>query len=179
MNFFSTKLKEADQLVVDAQNLQKSQKLGVRKRSILLLKKAAKLGHPYAFSILGYEYNYGYLVKKSYKKAITYYEGAIKRGNKESLFLLGALLWKQCKNNEDRLRVVGLLKLSAKHGNIKAINNVGVAYEAGFGVKKNIAIATRYYKRAAKLGDKLGLNNVKRMKRGECCCGINDVSIVD
>ena len=51
----------------------------------------------------------------------------------------------------------------AYEGDTKAMNNLGVCYERGTGVKVNLELAFEWYMKAAKLGDVYGCFNV-----GEC-----------
>ena len=52
----------------------------------------------------------------------------------------------------------------AYEGDTKAMNNLGVCYERGTGVKVNLEMAFEWYMKAAELGDVYGCFNV-----GECC----------
>ena len=51
----------------------------------------------------------------------------------------------------------------AYEGDTKAMNNLGVCYERGTGVKVNLGMAFEWYMKAAELGDVYGCFNV-----GEC-----------
>ena len=51
----------------------------------------------------------------------------------------------------------------AYEGDTKAMNNLGVCYERGTGVKVNLEMAFEWYVKAAELGDVYGCFNV-----GEC-----------
>ncbi len=51
----------------------------------------------------------------------------------------------------------------AYEGDTKAMNNLGVCYERGTGVKVNLSVAFEWYMKAAELGDVYGCFNV-----GEC-----------
>ena len=51
----------------------------------------------------------------------------------------------------------------AYEGDTKAMNNLGVCYERGTGVKVNLEIAFEWYMKAAEQGDVYGCFNV-----GEC-----------
>ena len=51
----------------------------------------------------------------------------------------------------------------AYEGDTKAMNNLGVCYERGTGVKVNLEMAFEWYMKAAELGDVYGCFNV-----GEC-----------
>ena len=51
----------------------------------------------------------------------------------------------------------------AYEGDTKAMNNLGVCYERGTGVKVNLELAFEWYLKAAELGDVYGCFNV-----GEC-----------
>ena len=51
----------------------------------------------------------------------------------------------------------------AYEGDTKAMNNLGVCYERGTGVKVSLELAFEWYMKAAKLGDVYGCFNV-----GEC-----------
>ena len=57
----------------------------------------------------------------------------------------------------------------AYEGDTKAMNNLGVCYERGTGVKVNLEMAFEWYMKAAELGDVL----LSRKRRGaECRTGL-------
>ena len=60
-------------------------------------------------------------------------------------------------------REVSRPKVKAYEGDTKAMNNLGVCYERGTGVKVSFELAFEWYMKAAELGDVYGCFNV-----GEC-----------
>lgn len=59
-----------------------------------------------------------------------------------------------------------LLRL-AENGNVAAMNNLGVMYEAGFGVGRSDELAEKYYRRAAERGNRTAQFNLGALLAGD------------
>ena len=65
--------------------------------------------------------------------------------------------------------------LAAEQGHCKALNNLGVIYKDGIGVKRNWVKATTYLMKAAELGSNIAEKIIGDMYRdGKVCFTVND-----
>ena len=78
-----------------------------------------------------------YYREKNYKKAIQYFEQAIKAGNSEALVYMGTMYYNGEGVKRDYEKGMQYYELSAQTGNINALNNLGFMYLWGYGVKQN------------------------------------------
>ncbi|KAK8854359.1 hypothetical protein M9Y10_016919 [Tritrichomonas musculus] len=103
------------------------------------------------FLNLGFLYQNGYGVDKSYLKAKKYYELAAEENNSFAFYFLGYFYKKGYDVKQDYLKVKAYYELSAEYGNSEAYLKLGNLYKKGIGVKQNYYKAIKCYKLAADL----------------------------
>jgi len=93
-------------------------------------------------------------VKKDHKKAVFWYEKAIKKGSLEASYRLGKMVLNGLGVKKDPYRAFVLIKSSAIQGreSAEAIHWVGYLYENGIGTLKSIKKAERLYEAAKERG---------------------------
>jgi hypothetical protein len=64
---------------------------------------------------------------------------------------------------QDQVAAIPLLRAAADQGRLHAENLLGVAYENGLGVSKDLAEAVKHYQKAAEGGNAKGQSNLGRM----------------
>lgn len=125
------------------------------KKGLVYLKKLHERGEPRASATIGWLYNLGNGVEKDLFKAQEYYETASKNGYSPAYYYLAWLYYKDKKSIIEPIRVdykkaMEYLQMGAKKYNAKCINLIGVFYENGYGVEKDIEEAATYYKKVAR-----------------------------
>ncbi len=127
-----------------------------RKEGMVWLEKAAAQGVPIALNQLGLIYAEGrYGMKTAPDKAEAFYRKALDAGSQIAAYNLYSLLCQQGKT-EDAVRA---LELGAQQNQPICLNALGVAYESGRGVTKNLQKMLEYYLKAAELGLPVAMYN--------------------
>ena len=130
-----------------ARALLKAKRLGQAGRA---LKKAAKLEHPPALSIIGYMYEKGLSVVRNARKARSYYERAAKPGDAYGQFNLGRAYLEGIGGTKSRLVGLEYLRKSASKGMVEAMYMLGdkERNRRGGDIRKAFA----WFEKAAKAG---------------------------
>ncbi|PLY08022.1 MAG: hypothetical protein C0625_03490 [Arcobacter sp.] len=120
----------------------------MEKKRIKILKKGVELGIERAILLLAYEYHYGDIIKKDYKKAIYHYN-LIKDDNSYAMNNLGSLYENGFGVKKDLNKAFNFFTKSSEKRNDYGFYNLGRFYEQGISpVKKDIEKAIFYYKKA-------------------------------
>ncbi|XP_001378078.3 death ligand signal enhancer isoform X1 [Monodelphis domestica] len=85
------------------------------------------------------------------QRAVAVLKQAADAGLKEAQAYLGVLLTKE--QFQDERKAVKYLWLAASNGDSQSKFHMGICYEKGFGVQKNLGEAMRYYQQSAALGN--------------------------
>lgn len=95
-------------------------------------------------------------VKKDYKKAVQWYEKAIKKGSRKANYRLGKMILNGSGVKKDPYRAFVLIKSAAMQGRgyAEAIHWLGYLYENGIGTSKNLKKAKTLYAAASEKGFK-------------------------
>ncbi|KAI9268409.1 hypothetical protein EDC94DRAFT_581944 [Helicostylum pulchrum] len=115
--------------------------------------KAAIKGHAKACEKLGRLYYKGLGVKQDYVESIEWYRFAAAKGDVESLFRL------------DYAESFILYAAAARRGHVVSSYNIGVLFENGQGVYRNLTKAFQYYEQAAEQNDFEAQVKVEALRR--------------
>lgn len=121
---------------------------GIRKM-IRLFKKADKLGSLNATVYLGMLYETGYYIKKDLEKSKCLFQKAANEGDRFGEFNLGRLLYHERKYEEAISWWMKAITKNETHSKVF----LGIAYEKGHGVEKNIEKAIEFFRSAEIDGD--------------------------
>ena len=144
----------------------------------------AKYSHNYYFSLLSCGNDH-------IRMGLEVLRNAAEKGEKNAQFRLGAIYGgvhyeypQPCWKDEsptmfdeeiDYNRAAYWYTLAAEQGHSIALNNLGIAYKEGKGVKRNLVKATKYIKKAAEQGYSLAEKNYGDMFRdGDVCISVED-----
>jgi TPR repeat protein len=107
---------------------------------MIYYKKAADENNSDAISRLGQIYENGLLGQEiDMKKAINYYKKAIDLDeNAEAMNCIGSIYYKGKHLKQNYTLAFETFQRAAKFGNLDAMNNLGICYEYGNGVSKNV-----------------------------------------
>lgn len=122
--------------------------------------KGASRGETFCQSALGKMYLYGNGIPKSGKNAVKYLEQAAKSGNVEAMTDLAYLYGESVTEipiNYEKARI--WYTKAAERGHAVAMNNLGVLYDNGRGVKKDRAEGCKWFTKAAEAGSDKGREN--------------------
>ena len=111
--------------------------------------EAAENGVSFAQSVLGYRYLTGKGIKKDELKALNLLHEAAEKGDLSACFPLGVILEK----NGDAEGASDYYARAATEGDVRAFYRLGLAYENGNGVEKDMETAFYCYSEAKKLGN--------------------------
>lgn len=125
--------------------------------------QAIKLNAKFAKNNLAHLYREGgYGLQQDYDKAIKFYKEAIADDPSRAYDGLSQVYIQQKKYKE----ALPYLKKGAEIGNSQAQNNLGYAYENGFGdLEVDIEKAKYWYEKSAKQGNVLAENNLKKLSK--------------
>lgn len=132
------------------------------------LRKAAESGHVQAQVILAEMYAEGKdLADKDLSQAIFWFEQAANNGHNQSQILMGDAYWNGSFGLEENLvkAVVWYERAAAK--NPKLALKKGAMFEEGKEIEEDFEIAKRFYKLAARQGEKDGENGLERIAKEE------------
>ena len=127
-----------------------------KKVALEYYKKAADQNCAIAKTRLGYFYENGIEVNKDVEKAIKLYYEASEDQEPIAKNFIGLFFFK---NGNHRL-AYDFFKQSADVGVARALNNLGICYEYGYGVEKNIEMAMKCYIESAEKGYSHGMVNI-------------------
>eukprot|EP01022_Parablepharisma_sp_SALTPOND_P020236 TRINITY_DN3627_c0_g1_i1.p1 TRINITY_DN3627_c0_g1~~TRINITY_DN3627_c0_g1_i1.p1 ORF type:complete len:706 (-),score=99.15 TRINITY_DN3627_c0_g1_i1:1812-3929(-) len=131
--------------------------------------RAAGEGHPEALTKLGYMHEQGIYYQKDIGRAIEYYTKAAQRGDFLAINYLGLHYYKMAQSADESVRrkyyqkAAELFKKSKELGCARAANNLGMCYEQGTGVEKDLDQAFACYKEAANKKYAQGMFNLAYM----------------
>jgi TPR repeat protein len=129
--------------------------------------KAAEQGNPLAQYAMGNFYSQGRGVTNDMDEAIKWWRKAADQNQPDAQAALGDLyLIPDAPYGTNYLNypeAMRLLRLAAAQGSVSAINNLGVAYEAGLAVKLDFREAAKCYRIAADQGDALAQGNLGQL----------------
>lgn len=99
---------------------------------------------------IGQYHQFGFgVVEKNLQLAIRNYEFAAADGHIESMNALGSLFFNELKKYE---QAAEWFKKASERGFTKAINNLGICFELGYGVEKDYNYALKLYQEGATKG---------------------------
>lgn len=125
-----------------------------QKDAIPLLRKAANDGDPWAQYSLGLAYQEGIGVRKNIGHAQKWYQLSANQGYDSALLNLGKLIANRGNHSYEKYaQALKLFRRAARRGNRNAMYNMGLYYEYGRGVTKNLRRSFHWYIKAAQLGD--------------------------
>ncbi len=138
------------------------------KQAKIYLERLVKEGNSRDLFSLGWLYNFK---EKDLQKAKEYYEKAGTLGYSRAYYNLAYLYFKHesYKNSVievDYKKAIEYLKKGEKLNNSQSINLLGLFYEKGYGVEKNIETAVSYYKKIANI-DTYASYNLARYYKGK------------
>lgn len=130
-------------------------------------RRAADQGNPLAQYALGNFYATGQGVTNDLTQAIHWWQKAADQNQAEAEAALGELyLLPTETHGTNYLNYADAgrwLRRAAAHGSAAAMNNLGVAYETGLGVKVDFKAAANWYRAAAEQGDALAQANMGQL----------------
>lgn len=132
--------------------------------------KAARWGHAKAHAELGRHYARGIGVQKDLNAALTHYQNAADLGSASALLAFANLLAKEKKQdniNIDAKQLIAdaipLLETEAAGGRASSAKVLGRLYRDGLFVTADPALAQRWLRRSAHLGDTGGMHDLAQM----------------
>ena len=132
------------------------------------LRKAAESGHVQAQVILAEMYAEGKdLADKDPSKAIFWFEQAAQNGHNPSQVLMGDAYWSGSFGLEENLITAVMWYELAAAKNAKLALKKGAMFEEGKEIEEDFEIAKRFYKLAARQGEKDGENGLERIAKEE------------
>lgn len=119
------------------------------REAVMLLKKAALVGHPDALYILGVHFRDGRGVRRNMQLARRYLEAAARQGDEHAMTSLGRLLLEVGRTAQDRKAALAWIGKAAKKGDWMAPHFLGRAAEE----EGDWHTAEKWYRRALEAGD--------------------------
>lgn len=141
-------------------------------KAIYWFEKASQGGYSLADTYLGDIYRKGDVVERDYPKAIEYYEKAISKGHKTDMALRGykvaikrlsSIYHTGIIGEQDYQKALEYYRLGSEIGLIECFYNIGVFYQYGYAVEKNVKTAIYWYRKAATKGDISSQNKLKEL----------------
>ena len=114
-----------------------------------------ELYNSFAFLEMGNLYFHGHGVEKDYKKAIVYYK---KSKTSYGLCLIGLVYTQGTEKNYKKAKKY--YEKASLLSNSAALNNLGLLYDGGLGVKQDYLKAKEFFEKSAELNNSSGLNNL-------------------
>ncbi len=137
------------------------------------LEKAVSMGNGEAMYDIGYMFESGKGVAKSYKTAFEWYKKSMNAGYDGSITKIG-LFYEEGKGcTQNFAESARLYKMAADKGDPFAMRLIGRLYYNGNGVSKDVKLALQWWQRSANAGDEIAKKWIEDEKTGK---GI-DVSI--
>ena len=132
-------------------------------KEVLEYRKAAEQGDAKAQFKLGMCYENGDGVEENCNEAIKWYEKSAQQGLAEAQYQLGVCYY--FKYGYEDNKSFDCIRKAAEQGHIKAQYQLGIIYEKGYGIKKDPQKAVKWYRNAAKQGDKNAQEALERLKK--------------
>jgi uncharacterized protein len=123
----------------------------------------ARRGHPDAMYRYGWMLLEGFGARRNRTKGMQFLERAARKGSLPAAVRL-ALALGEDRPGRDALAAVVWYRRAARRGDIDSMNNLGVCYARGDGVKRSARRALEWYEKAARLGDKVAKENIRELK---------------
>jgi TPR repeat protein len=137
--------------------------------AVLWYRKAAEQGDALAQYVVGNFYYTGRGVTNDFDEAIAWWQKAGAQNQMDAETALGQLYLIPAAPYGTRYlnpaAALPWLRKAADQGSARALNNLGVAYENGLGVKRDFAQAAKWYRAAATRGDAQGQANLGQLYR--------------
>ena len=127
---------------------------------------AANKDYAEALTKLGYMYEHGIYYEKNVNKALDYYKRAKQQNDPLAINYLGLYYYRMAQRSEEGFKekyyeqAVNLFKESRRLGCTRASNNLGMCYEQGTGVERDMNEALECYMEAATQGYSQGMFNL-------------------
>lgn len=134
------------------------------KKTFATFEERAKQGEAKAQNYLGRHYNFGFATDKNLEEAAKWYQKSAENGQADAQFDLaycyhfGALGLAVSKKE-----AIKWYKKAGEQDHAEAQYNVGLFYENGYGVTKNINNALEWYKKAARNGNGLAKSALRNL----------------
>jgi TPR repeat protein len=126
-------------------------------------RKAAEQGEARAQCNLGWAYEKGFEVRKSYEEAVKWYRKAAEQGDPEAQNKMGLAYYNGFGVAQDYEEAVKWFRRAAEQGDAQSQNGLGNMYRNGFGVAQNYEDALKWYGKAAEQGNALAQVNLGNM----------------
>lgn len=133
------------------------------KKATKLFRQAADAGEPNAMAFLGGNYRLGLGVSPNYQEAIRWYQRGVQTENGNPWFGRRMEIEGVEVDYEDAL---GLFRRAADKGSRSGMYGLGILYEKGLGVAKDVKRATQLYRQAARLDEKQAGDGLANRVRG-------------
>jgi TPR repeat protein len=117
------------------------------------IEQAAEAGEPWALFMLGQLYEEGLYLKKSLKKAMSFYAISAHFNYDCAQVSLGILLANLPGAQQNIPEAIKLYRKAARQNNMQACYNLGLYYQKGRGLPQSNIRAFAWFKKAASLGD--------------------------
>lgn len=136
------------------------------KKALFYLKKLDKRKYPSYYAYIGYMYNFAKGIEIDLLKAKEYYEISAKQNYKHGYYYLAMLYYNSKGSNtyiieNNYKKALSYLKQGDKAKDADSINLLGLFYQHGYGVEKDIEQAVVYYKKAYQVNkDELAAYNI-------------------
>lgn len=124
---------------------------------------AAEQGHPKAANMLASMYNSGHGTNKDIDAALFWSKKAIEYGNISSWYDLGMIYWDKENYSEALFCFKKATNSPDRAFRSHAFFEIGVLYDDGLGVEKNIAEAKKYYKLSADEGNEYAMKRLEAL----------------
>ena len=125
---------------------------------------AAERGNAEAQLRMGFSFLRGWGCEKNIDEAIKWMTKSAEQGHTPAAYALGKLY---CggKNEfpKDYKKAAYFTKKAAELGHVKSQFHMGYMYEKGIGVKQDMKEAVKWYRKAARRGDKMAKNHLKKL----------------
>ena len=128
------------------------------------LKKLANDGNPYAnYHLAVLEYRGEFSGVPRFDKAYEYFLKAADNNHPSACWMIGHMILRGkigSKSTNDFKKAIEYFKKAKDLGNVAAINSLGLCYQNGFGVKKNLETSLKYFNEAAEKNYVYAYNNL-------------------
>ena len=140
-------------------------------RSLELARESSGKGSRYGQCVLGRLYEHGEGgVAQDDDQALVFYRLTAAQNLDEAQYSLGDMCWNSpcmrtaAQRRLDDAEALQLFQLAAAQGLPAALYNVAICHENGHGVRKNMAEAKRWYRRAQAAGDPDAADDLQRLR---------------
>ena len=116
------------------------------------LTSEANAGDAYAQYLLGWRYDFGKGVTKSYTEAVKWYRKAAEQGYAKAQYNLGVCYYNGEGVTQSNTEAAKWYRKAAEQGDADAQYNLGVCYQNGYGVTQSYDEAAKWWRKAAEQG---------------------------